>query len=855
MRPVYMAVIGLFFAISPVPAQDLGLSFDLGESVGEAQEQEIDVVSAFTLGDQPGTVNLQVRVTLPEGANTYSQDPSFSKPTTITVKSKGWTPLGAGFAPDHPPKVAFDELFNQELGKFTGTVTFSRRYLAPTDVDPEQAMITGEIDMLICDAETCQPQTIEFEAAFAENGLPKVAETKTKAPSDPEVGESFPSLFAPETPNSSGEPAMAALSETISGMLAEGYRTTPGINEGTSPVQLQFELSSLKAKAGDTATLAITLFLDEGWSTYALEKADESQIELPTVIKLDPTGLTAIGEILSVPDPEIHDSEIGTRSASYTDRVTWVQRFTVDDAENYGVAGSIRYQICETGKSCMPPKQVKFSLGSIQDPSHLASAEPISTSYVNVASTVSPSPEPDEEADSIAASVGQFEVEDEGKIASLPVALGAAFLAGLILNIMPCVLPVLAIKILSFVQQAGESRGRILALNLSYTAGVVSIFMALALLASVFQVGWGGQFQDDRFVIGLIFVVFAMGLSLLGVFELPVPGLIPSANDHSEGLGGAFNTGIIATLLATPCSGPLMAPVFAFTLSQSKPVIFLIFGVMGLGMASPYLLAGFFPAIVNWLPKPGMWMVRFKQFSGFVLMGTVLWLMYSVDPSRQVPVLFMLLAIALLLWMVGNLYDLSTPAQKKWTVRVASLLVAAPIFWWGVSGYQSAIPLVASPEMMAEIHSETTDGVEIAEVDWSRFSEQRLLELRGIGKPMLIDFTADWCAVCKTNEKFALNTEPVVEFLREHEIVPMMADYTKPDPEIRKWLKQFGQDMVPLTVIIPPGTSSKVIALRGLYSQSTLLEKLEQAMTSTDKVADSGGKSPKFASNSTRTEE
>lgn len=807
-------------------SQDSGGNlFELGESLGEAKSKKVDVTAVLTDGGQPGTVNVQIQVVLPPGANTYSQDPGFAKPTKIAVTAPGWSPLGKGFAPDHPPKQGYDELFDQEVGKFTGTVVFSRRYLAPMGIDPQSVKLPGKIEMLICDENTCEPQEVSFIAAYSETGL-------AGSEAAPIELESFPSLFDPETIGTrrQGDGSQMRPGNGTSTGFTSGYAVIPTREEGTTltdPAELQFELSSLEAPVGEKVTVAVTLTLADNWTTYGLKPADDTQLEVPTRIQLQPTGLSPQGELIAVPPPKVHELDLGgeiVRSAAHEGRVTWKQEFMVTEAGAYGVQGSITYQICEKGQSCMPPRRVPFSLGTVQRTEDLAGAFPITNSFVGV--------QPTSVADAAQTPSGRadlFQVHDEGAITSLSWALPAAFLAGLILNVMPCVLPVLAIKILSFVQQAGESRQRILALNLAYTAGVVTIFLGLAVLATAFQIGWGGQFQDDRFIIGLIFVVFAMGLSLLGVFELPVPGLIPSANDHTEGLWGAFNTGIVATMLATPCSGPFMAPVFAFTLSQPKPVIFLIFAVMGLGMASPYLIAGLFPAFANLLPRPGMWMVRFKQFSGFVLMGTVLWLLESVEANRQLPVLVMLLAIALALWMVGNLYDLTSTTSRKWKVRLTALAVAAPIFWYGFSNYQflgTVAPPVAADEKRPDA---IVDHAEL--IAWSPFSEERLLSLREEGKPMIIDFTADWCAVCKTNEKLALNTTAVADFLRQHEIVPLMADFTKRNPEIRKWLNQFGQDMVPLTVIIPPGKASKVIAIRGGYTQSTLLAKLAQAVS------------------------
>ncbi|MCA9081564.1 MAG: thioredoxin family protein, partial [Planctomycetaceae bacterium] len=403
-------------------------------------------------------------------------------------------------------------------------------------------------------------------------------------------------------------------------------------------------------------------------------------------------------------------------------------------------------------------------------------------------------------------------VASEDQFTSLPTAMFGAFLIGLILNVMPCVLPVLSIKILSLVQQAGESRVRILMLNLFYTLGVLTVFLILAGLAVVAGVGFGHLFQDQTFNLVLIALIFAMGLSLLGVYELPISGILPSSSSHKEGLLGAFSTGILATLLATPCTGGFIAPLLAYLAKQPPHMSFVIFGMMGLGMASPYVLAGMFPRIVDFIPRPGDWMVKFKQLSGFALLGTCVWLMGSIQAHLVLSVCTLLLGLALGIWMLSNMTGPFSPARKKWLNRVATLVVCGPIVYYGL------LPFLPQSQSHSEYH-----------LAWTPFSEQRMIELRKEGKPMLIDFTAAWCAVCKTNEAIALNTQATKEFIDAHGVETMVGDFTQEDKEILKWLNQFGQDSVPLTIIVPPGTDKELIALRGLYTQSTLLSKLREA--------------------------
>ena len=230
---------------------------------------------------------------------------------------------------------------------------------------------------------------------------------------------------------------------------------------------------------------------------------------------------------------------------------------------------------------------------------------------------------------------------------------------------MPCVLPVIGLKIMSFVQQAGEHRARVFSLNVWYSLGMLSIFWLLATMASAASLGlsdeslgWGEQFNYDRFTIPLLSVVFVMGLSFIGVWEIPIPGFMASgkAGDlaQREGLGGAFFKGVLTTVLATPCSGPGLATALTWSATKPPALVYLVFTAMGLGMAMPYLLIGAFPRLVRFIPKPGAWMETFKQFMGFVLMGTVVYMFTLIDQKYFVPTLALIFALWAACWWIGR---------------------------------------------------------------------------------------------------------------------------------------------------------------------------------------------------------
>ncbi len=737
----------------------------------------------------------------------------------------GLEPIEETFVPDRAPTVA-DDPYLGRVEKFTGQVTWSRTYRYTGSVAPDLVSAAGELSYQVCDAMRCTMLTHPFEA-FLEGGS-----------------------IAPAMPLAGAVPEPMPIESS----LQNAYVTTPHRSSGTEqkadPVTLQFELQPADAQPGDTVTLAVTMQLQDGWHTFGLVP-QATQVSRPTVIDVTSlTNLRPVGDAFQPQQsPEVFAWDFdNVTEAIHHHRVTWTRQFEVEATGPYGASGAVTYQICE--KSCLAPHTVSFSLGVMQDPTHLALASSAGESFITSAES------PPADVAQVSLMPSTVPADGSATEAEAEAGLGwyllLAFLGGLLLNVMPCVLPVLAIKLLTLVQQAGENRGRLLLLNSCYALGVISIFLVLATLAATVRLGWGEQFQNQNFVLVMACVFFAMGLSLLGVFEIPIPGMIGSSGGHhKEGPFGAFTTGILATLLATPCSGPFMTSTLAWSVDPSRApsVPFLIFGMMGLGMASPYLLVALNPRLVNWLPKPGMWMVRFKEFAGLAVLGAVIWLLYGMDDEVVVPSLVILLGIGTGLWMIGRLYEHSSPPSKKWTVRALALAVMLMVGWWGFGQYESGLALAernrTDRRELAIVRAtgtygqrpETTLASRGAETDshelpWQPFSPELLNVLLAQGRPVLIDFTADWCAVCKANEAIALNTAATSTFVRKHDVITLVADYTRPDDEIKSWLHKFGSTSVPLTVIFRQGEpNAPPILLPGPYTESILLDHLRKAVS------------------------
>ena len=396
-----------------------------------------------------------------------------------------------------------------------------------------------------------------------------------------------------------------------------------------------------------------------------------------------------------------------------------------------------------------------------------------------------------------------------------------ALLGGLILNLMPCVLPVISLKIMGLVSNAGEAPGRVRVLGLAFCGGVVGTFVALAaavvaLKAGGQQVGWGFQFQEPVFVLFMAALVFVLALSLLGVFEFRLPGFSGSAG-KGEGAGGSFFNGVLATILATPCTAPFLGTALGFAFTQPPLTIFAVFVASGMGMALPYGILALRPAWMRFLPRPGAWMLLFKQAMGFVLLATVLWLLWVLGQQRGADAVVwagaLLLALALAAWLVGTWLDLGSSSLRRtlvWSGAVLSVVIGI----WGV------IPALKGQPVGVEGKDE---GV------WLAYSPALLDRLRHEEKLIFLDFTAAWCWTCKVNEQTVLDHPDVQRRFRESEAVLVKADWTDANPDITHLLGQFGRSGVPLYVIYPPDKNRQPLILPEIITRGIVLEKLAAA--------------------------
>ncbi len=399
--------------------------------------------------------------------------------------------------------------------------------------------------------------------------------------------------------------------------------------------------------------------------------------------------------------------------------------------------------------------------------------------------------------------------------------LWGAFLGGLILNLMPCVLPVIALKIFGFISQAHEEPKRVFRLGLAFVAGVFTFFLALAALVIAIKAGggrfnYGFQFQNGYILATLIALVFLFAMSMFGLFEITLGSGTATKLDAlsgREGYGGAFVHGLFTTLLGTSCTAPFLGPVLGFAVVQPPHLVIAIFLAIAAGMSLPYFLLTWKPAWMKYLPKPGVWMERVKQFMGFIMLAVVVWLLGVVGESRGVDALISVGSFLLLLGVASWVFGAFRTRAIVWPVVLALVVTG-----WFVFLKDKLGPVTTKP-------GEAKSLVQPGGIEWVAFTPEKLMNAVQGGRAVFIDFTADWCLNCKYNEKAVLETEPVRAAFREKKIVALKADWTNADPVITEMLKKFKRAGVPVYVLYLPGVSEPVV-LPEILSQTVVLRHL-----------------------------
>jgi thiol:disulfide interchange protein DsbD len=400
-----------------------------------------------------------------------------------------------------------------------------------------------------------------------------------------------------------------------------------------------------------------------------------------------------------------------------------------------------------------------------------------------------------------------------------------ALTGGLILNLMPCVFPVLGIKIMGFVGQAGSSRAKVISHGLTFTAGVLISFWILAAVLLILrsggsQLGWGFQLQSPGFVLALTLLLLAFALNMSGLFEVGQSAVgVGSELTGRSGFSGSFFSGVLATVVATPCAAPFLAPALGAALTLPPATSFLVFTFIRIGLSLPYLLLSAFPALIDRLPRPGPWMETFKQFMSFLLYATVAFLLWvlagQLTDSGGYPVfaflkvLLSLVVLAFALWVFGRW----AAYHRKLRVRIAGTTSAV------------ALIIIALATGFSGTSRPDQDGPSI---QWEAWAPGKAASLAAEGKIVYVDFTARWCVTCQTNKAAVFSSKTVLDRFDELDVVTLKADWTNQDPRISEALAAYGRSAVPFNLVYGPGLDSP-LPLPELLTPGTVLEAIESA--------------------------
>jgi thiol:disulfide interchange protein DsbD len=584
-------------------------------------------------------------------------------------------------------------------------------------------------------------------------------------------------------------------------------------------VTLQLPARSVRVAAGGTVDVQLSARIEKNWHVNS-NKPNEDFL-IPSVVSAKASGI----RLTRVQYPEAKDLALSFADkpvSVYEGDVVFGLTLTIAEATPPGKQNAeitLSYQACND-KTCMPPSDATVTLVVDVTPAVPANVpadsqtrpgtssggdfqEAIGTAQ-GTPSAGSPAVAPglSKGGDSTHASSPRPVAAASERSISLAVALLFAFLGGMILNLMPCVLPVLSLKILGMVKQAGETSRERLKHGALFTLGVVASFWVLAgimilLQAGGEQLGWGFQLQSPSFVLVLSIFLFLFGLSMFGVFEI---GTSLTGVGYGVAGGSSYTSslvsGVLATTVATPCTAPFMGSALGFTLGAPAYVAFLVFTFVGLGMAAPYLLLTTIPALLKFIPRPGAWMESMKQFMGFLLMATVLWLIWVLSlqtgADGVVILLAALLFVALGGWVFGRWGNIAKEKPTRRIAQVIALVAIAGGLFFSLTNIKAKGPETAG------VHRQGS-------IEWLTYTPELVEGLKAQGRTVFLDFTAAWCLSCQVNEKVAFSSEEVQNEFARRGIATVRADWTTHDETITKALATFGRNSVPLYVLYAPG--------------------------------------------------
>lgn len=583
-------------------------------------------------------------------------------------------------------------------------------------------------------------------------------------------------------------------------------------------MQMQYSAGALK----DSGKLTVWVTIPEKWHVNANEVTDE--FLKPSSIEVKAEGIEFGDVVWPKPIKEYNEAlelEILTFRGEF--KIEIPVKAVADKYDSLGTEATFHYQACDNS-ICLAPASKTISLSE-----NAAGAK---------SSNVNNSAKKNDSENEVAANKRGNEnleasateaAENSAASAGIIALLFFAFLGGIILNLMPCVLPVLSLKLFSLIKQAGESRGRLLALGGATTAGILASFWVLAAVVAAVKAGggsagWGMQFQSAGFIAFMVVILTAFAMSFFGVFEVWLPWGATTKMDeagHKAGFAGAFFTGALLVLLSTPCSAPFLGTAMGFAFAQTTPVLFLFFTAAGIGLALPYMLVSAFPKILKVFPKPGPWMVKLQKVMGVLLLASVVWLLWIVNEQAGTAGVGMFAIVVFTSVACSVLLGKFAPPGVAFKREVAgfglSVIVIAALWFAVISPrYESA----ASEKFNARMQEQmTADG-------WYRYSPALIEEFAKAKRTIFIDATADWCLTCKTNEAAVLNRDEFRRAMDSLNVALVKADWTRETPEVNALLKSMHKSGVPAYAIYPAGDATKKIVLPELLTTAAIVENI-----------------------------
>lgn len=766
LNPVALGMLGLALVCTialPAPAQTKGKAFDAlslpstNFALPGMPDAKVEFSAQYELENGSKNGRLTVTAKIADGWHIFSltQPAGGPKPSKFKLKSE-FLKLTGPFSADHAPEIgSAEEVWpGLPLEEYHEKVVWTAPFELISDIDPSKTEIEVAFDGQAC-MESCVEVKETFSAKFAGNYGSAEKSTSIK-PKNTHATWSATLTPSKLKPGQSGKITLKAVPDPK-------YHVYTFIND---------------TKSTDFRTLIVPSI--------------KSELEVGLPVSYSNKEQTDVGGDAPV---EYHVGE-----------VEWTIPIKVPMKTELGqrpIEIMIGFLTCDD-KSCDAP--AGLSLNGTVEVAEEASSETVQMTVATTPYRVV--------AEKWETATFGSPAATAPTLSLTPWYLFAALLGGFILNFMPCVLPVVGLKLMSFVNQAGSSRTRIISLNLAFVAGIISVMLVLAtvtIAAKTFYgqaFGWGQQFERLDFQVGLAMLVFAMALSFLGVWEIPIPGFATSSHSgelmQKEGHLGAYLKGILTTVLATPCSGPFLGAVFGITLSLSPVSIVILYVTLGIGLGFPYLALCAYPGFVKYLPKPGAWMETLKQVLAFPLLLTVVYMIQIVSPDYRIATLILLIVVWFACWLIGRVppYSETKQIRNAWAIGLGTISVGAIVSFTVFGPIKHLLP-------------------------WEPYNEAQLAEYRREGKTVMVEFTARWCLTCQANMRYAIDREKVRDVCKENNVITMLADKSEPSPAIDKKLQELGSNSIPLLAIYPP--DAEPIVLRDTISQSQLIEALKQA--------------------------